>query len=91
MEYPELDKLAKIKDKSQSIGAFLDWLQNEKHYRLAKWEKDDSIIPEDQLMPVSYDIQQLLAEYFDIDLNKIEEEKRAILEEQRKLNKGVKS
>lgn len=25
--YPEHDKLAKIKDESQSIGLFLDWLQ----------------------------------------------------------------
>jgi hypothetical protein len=31
-------------------------------------------------------IQEIIARYFEIDLNKIEEEKRAILEEQRRLN-----
>lgn len=39
-----------------------------------------------ELYPYSYNIQKLLAEFFEIDLNKIEEEKRQMLDEMRKLN-----
>ena len=28
-QYPEHEKLAKVKNESQVIGAFLDWLRNE--------------------------------------------------------------
>jgi hypothetical protein len=35
---------------------------------------------ENELMPVHINIQQLLAEYFGIDLDKVENERRAILE-----------
>lgn len=90
--YPEHDKLQKVKDRSQTIGEFLNWLSWNKKIRLARFEK----IPPDEdrhseLMLVSYNMQELLAEYFGIDLDVLEQEKRKMLEHIRTLNKQGKS
>jgi len=69
-ETPELDKLSGVKDQSQPIGEFLDWLSYEKDVRL----------------PAS--IEQLLADYFDIDMDKVEAEKLAILKHVRAKQDG---
>lgn len=81
--YPECEKMAAVQDKSQTIGEFLDWLGTK--YTLAEYDEYD----EDELFPVSINIQKLLAEYFEIDLDKVEEEKNDILNEMRKLNAPV--
>ncbi len=70
---PELDKMLAVKDKSQAIGEFLDWLQHDKNYVLAEYGEKD------RLYPLYSSIETLLAEYFGIDLKKIEQERRAIL------------
>jgi len=83
---PELDKLKKIQENSQRIGEFLDWLLHEKHYVIAQWEKEI-----DLLQPAHYDscglIEGLLADYYKIDLKKVESEKQAILTAFQKANK----
>lgn len=71
---PELDKMLAVNDKSQVIGEFLDWLRNDKDYVLAEYCTDD-----DNLYPTHSSIETLLADFFGIDLKKIEEERRAIL------------
>ena len=38
---PELDKMLKVKDESQAIGRFLDWLVEERHIFLAEFHKHD--------------------------------------------------
>ena len=69
---PETDKLVAVSKDSQKIGVFLDWLQ-ENEIVLARYcERDD-------LHPLRQTIESLLAEYFEIDLNKVEKEKRAII------------
>lgn len=71
-EYPEHEKLAAIREQSQAIGEFLDlgrWTLCE----LREWD-DHSPTME----PVN--IQDALAEYFGIDQQKIEAEKREMLE-----------
>jgi sulfite reductase alpha subunit-like flavoprotein len=78
-KYPEHDKLHEVKDKSQAIGEFLEWLGNEKRGVVCQYE-DDSDYP----VPMPHNILQMLAEYFEIDLDKIEEEKQQMLEEMRK-------
>jgi hypothetical protein len=78
-EYPEHDKLHEVKDKSQAIGEFLEWLGSEKRGVVCEYT-DDSDYP----IPMTHNIQTLLAEYFDIDLDKIEEEKQQMLEKIRK-------
>jgi hypothetical protein len=90
METPELDhQLAIINSgESHTLTRFFDWL-DKKGYYIAEWvelldENDDGTLIEDSfLMRVTTPLEYLLAEFFSIDLNKIEEERRAILEELR--------
>ena len=80
MIYPEHEKLQKIKDQSQAIGEFLEWLRYTKDYRICIYDPNDY----DHYIPVFTSTNDLLAEYFDIDQNKLESEKQEILEELRK-------
>jgi len=73
VETTECDKLAAVSGDSQTIGAFLDWLQSEKGYTLCDVDRHD------RFTPVSDGTQALLAEYFEIDLNKVEQERRGLL------------
>lgn len=77
---PELDKqrAAREEGHSDSIGAFLDWLQNERGVTLARYGVDNAW-GESRLHPVHGSIESWLAEYFEIDLDKIEAERSAIL------------
>lgn len=72
-EYPEHTKLLQIQAESQSIGDFLDWLQSE-GIVLAQWHDQY------HLGLAATSTQLLLAAYFDIDLAKLEAEKRQMLE-----------
>lgn len=77
-DYPEHDKLAKISDKSQVIGEFLDWLRTEREIVLAKHGDGDETF-ENRLYPTWDRPADLLADFFEIDLKVIETEKRAML------------
>lgn len=68
--YPEHEKLASLKGENQIIGSFIEWM-NEKYYLC-------ELIGE-EFRPVSSNVQELLAKYFEIDLNKLEAEKTAML------------
>lgn len=91
--YPEHDKLRAVKDRSQIIGDFLSWLQEEQSVVLAKThrhnancvEEGDRVcgVESNQLVPEFRSIPKWLAQYFDIDEAKLEEEKRAMLDELR--------
>jgi hypothetical protein len=83
-DYPEHAKLAKVSDKSQAIGEFLEWLTTEQGYTLAKWS--DTEYAEGRLYSTHESTNVLLAQFFDIDLTVLEAEKRAILAHQRELN-----
>ena len=78
-DYPEHDKLQVVKDRSQAIGAFLDWLTGEKGYTLAIWGEDNEY-KEERLFPRSPVTNDLLAEYFDIDQDLLEAEKQHMLD-----------
>jgi hypothetical protein len=69
-ETPELDKQAKIIDESRVLGCFLDWLNCEE-ISLVKGE-DGWLGPRDYA--------QLLANYYEIDLKKVEAERGAVLD-----------
>lgn len=79
-KYPEHEKLNKIADKSQVIGEFLEYLQDEKRYLLCE------LVCETKYYPVHVSIQDLLADFFGIDQKKLEKEKREMLEEIRAAN-----
>lgn len=72
---PELDKMQNITAKSQPAGEFLQWLLEVKGFVLAKYEGDANY-PH----PIYQTTEELLAEHFEIDLKKVEKEKRAMLE-----------
>lgn len=73
-EYPEHEKMSTIVDTSHRIGEFLEWLSDVKRYRVCKFLAGE-------YWPVKEDIEHLLAEYFEIDLRKLESEKREMLDE----------
>lgn len=75
----EHDKLSKVVEQSQKCGEFLEWLLE--RYFLCEVHKDER-------MPIHIDTQELLGEFFGIDLKKLEEEKMEILAKLRKNNPG---
>jgi hypothetical protein len=79
--YPEHAKQEAVIEQSQAIGEFLDT----SGFVLAEFREIDGH-DEPKLMPVGRSIEQVLAEYFEIDLNKIEAEKRDMLEHIRAAN-----
>lgn len=72
---PECDKLLAVKDQSQIIGEFLEWLINKDDSRIAKFSEIDKMY-----CPNYESTEKLLARYFKIDLKKLEKEKRALAE-----------
>lgn len=74
--YPEHEKLEKIQEQSQWLGSFIEWL-GEKEMFLAKYSDDDVEYP--RIIIVNKSINDLLANYFNIDLIKIEKEKQSML------------
>ena len=84
--YPEHEKLSAIQYKSQTIGEFLDWLRGEKAIVLCRRQESTIVRVEDGwegdpagYYPAGTTTQALLAEYFDVDQDRLEQEKRAML------------
>lgn len=74
---PECDKLTAAAPVSQKIGEFLEWLRETKDVSLAQWGSDN------QLHPLYLDTNKLLAEFFGVDLNVVEKERRSLLDQLR--------
>ena len=72
---PALDKQASVRGESQPIGLFLEYLQ-QKGIMLCREGSEKSDFP---YIPIRENIEQLLADYFEIDLKACEEERRALL------------
>lgn len=86
MIYPECEKMSKVTEKSQSIGEFLEWLSEEKKVVIGSYQEFESPWDKEgctrkEFAPFRYDTEKLLAEFFGIDLKKVEQEKRAMLAE----------
>ena len=89
-EYKEHNKLLAVKDKSQIIGEFIEWLRSGEarddgepvHLAYYGDEEDEMFLHLDR-------IEKILARFFDIDLNKLEEEKLAMLAELRGKEEGA--
>jgi len=87
--YPECDKLLAVKDQSQAIGGFLEWLNGEgivlarPHVHGAECTDDNGYYScqyqDDQLVPIYGPVDGLLAQHFGIDMNKVEKERREML------------
>lgn len=77
-EYPECERLVSVSKESQALGEFLDWLIQDKGIVLCNrtGNRIDNL-----WAPQLQSIEAILAEYFHIDLERVEEERRQILEE----------
>jgi len=85
-DYPEHDKLSAVKDASQAIGEFIETAG----YTLCELRTFIEPLDDEpngktyetrpRLAPVNKSIQVILADYYGIDLDKIEAEKRAMLD-----------
>jgi hypothetical protein len=73
-QYPEHERMAKIVDASQQIGEFIE----NGGYVLAHYNDSGRLVPDQRTT------FEILADFFDIDLDKIESEKRAMLDAIRK-------
>lgn len=91
-DYPEHEKLDGIKDKSQLLGDLLEHLR-QKGVGLYYYVEDSQTnrrgekIPVDIITPYRHSIPEILADFFGIDLAKLDAEKNKMLEEFRKQNK----
>ena len=74
-KYPELEKLTEVNDERLLITAFLDWC-TEQGYELRDW----SNTYHDQPQPISKTVDQIVADYLEIDLAVVEKERRALIE-----------
>ncbi len=78
---PECEKMVAVTEKSHAIGEFVDWLNDEKGIHLRIYvELDDDGTTRSRWVAQPQPMENLLAEYFGIDLKKVESERRAILE-----------
>ncbi|RLC85436.1 MAG: hypothetical protein DRJ03_11670 [Chloroflexi bacterium] len=80
---PECDKLLAVQSASQSIGMFVKWIREHKKFILADYLGDPEACGGYELFPDHTPVEELLAEYFDIDLDKVERERAQQLELQR--------
>ena len=87
MTYPMHDKLKPIAHQSQVIGEFIEWCADHKGWFFATY--DDNYRGGHEAIRVAVDIAGVLAEFFDIDLAVLEEEKRAMLRTIRETAEGV--
>ncbi len=86
-KYPEHEKLKALNGANQTVGDFIEWLFGK--YELAEWNTNQEL-SEDELVPAHRSRDGLLAEFFNIDQNRLEEEKRAMLDEIRRANDEAK-
>ena len=83
--YPEHDKLAQVRELSQTCGEFFEWLTEK--YTLAQWVQTGTRAGQamHDLQPVRRSVNNLLADFFGIDEEVLEEEKRRMLDDLRQL------
>jgi len=91
--YPEHAKLEKVKSRSQAIGEFLAWLQQEKGIFLGRYEQEECADCEEEgedcgaddhisvFHPFTPSVQRTLADFFGIDYDALQNEKDAMLED----------
>jgi hypothetical protein len=77
--YPEHEKLKAVVEQTQAAGEFLEWLRST--------GREVCVINSyDEWAPCGESVERLLAGWQGIDLRRLEQEKRQLLDEQRALN-----
>jgi hypothetical protein len=77
--YPEHEKLSAVADQTQAIGEFVEFIEG-KGIFLARYT-EGHVFPREV-----HGLRELLAEWAGIDQNKLEAEKRQMLDAQRAMN-----
>lgn len=72
-----------MRDQSQKLGEFLAWLDEQGIHLCEVMDRGPH---EGEFAPLRRGYENLLAQYFEIDLKKVEKERCALLDEQRALN-----
>ncbi|MBU1891194.1 hypothetical protein KJ782_06970 [Patescibacteria group bacterium] len=72
--YSECAKLTRVKPLAQIIHEFVEWLAVKKGFHLGYWS-----LGEEYLWPANPDTKKLITEFFEIDMQKVEFEKRGML------------
>lgn len=75
--YPEHEKLHEVKRETQAICEFMEWLDRHKEIELRQRNTD---------YPVMEKARDLVAEFYDIDLKELENEKDRMVEAMRRIN-----
>lgn len=99
VKYPEHEKLKALDGKKEAVQNFLDWLYDGANLCVADVmivcenceENEEGCLcrkfhGEERLHPVRMTREVLMAKHFEIDLRKIDDEKRAMLDEIRASN-----
>lgn len=74
---PMLDKMKAVREQSQVIGEFMEWLWSRGYVLCRPVGEGYSSIP---YLPALDSIEDLLADFFGVDLGAAERERRAVLE-----------
>jgi hypothetical protein len=80
--YPEHHKLGQVAHLTQAVADFLEWASGEHRVSLMQFDRRTSRWFD------APSLSSLLADWQDIDLIKLEAEKREMLDAQRRLNEG---
>ncbi len=83
-KYPEHIKLKAENHKTEIIHQFLEWVREEHGHELCSVYSRGGAIDFDTI--TTNECDALLAEFIGVDLDKIEAEKRAMIDEMRALN-----
>lgn len=73
MGYPEHEKLEGLDGSNQIVGDFIGWL-GEQGYEICRWNEGRTYC-----LPANVGRDQLIADHFEIDRDKLEQEKRQML------------
>jgi len=76
-ECPECDKMIAVQDNSLVLTGFVDWL-SEKGYAICTLEETPGY-PKEQWISIRQSYEELFADYFGIDLKKVESERQTLL------------
>lgn len=77
-KYPELEKMRSVRGESRLLTEFVDWLEDH-NMRICVRTASQSVYSS-PYEPIPENYEKLFARFFAIDLEKVEDERRAMLE-----------
>lgn len=81
-QYPEHTRLHAVKDKAQVVGEFIEWM-HEQGVVFCQFSEHGTQHFESHEQLYNRPIEEIVARFFEIDRDKLEQEKRAMLEDLR--------